>query len=429
MLFSFKSSVVATEARKRVNDTKNPMAWLPFAIAEAATQAGSDGNEVDLFQAWSYLQDRLREAAQIVKSDPVTRNGVDLAAGMRHLLVLLSAGIDEVLRFDPDPILRVQRTTMDDVVSWGMECPDCIYTRATMRGGESYRLFGNRGNARYVGLQTMNGIAATANELVDELEVDADGNFEVVLSASEQTGRPGNWMRLEGDNPTLTVRHFFYDWDTEVPSSLHIERIADPVGVQSRSVDPAARVSRQLVALGDFVHDNLAFFLQFGAAAPTNGFLPALDRSDMGAAAENRPVIGRWELAPGEALIAEVQPPEGIYWSFSLGNPWWETIHYGRHQSSLNAHQAVPDSDGLVRVVLCDRDPGVANWLDTAGYSNGPIILRCVRTATAPTPSTRVVHFDDIHASLPSDTVTVTAEKRASILAARLDAVRERFAR
>jgi hypothetical protein len=124
----------------------------------------------------------------------------------------------------------------------------------------------------------------------------------------------------------------------------------------------------------------------------------------------------------------EVEPPEGIYWSFSIGNPWWETIHYGRHQSSLNAHQAVEDSDGLVRVVLCERDPGVANWLDTAGYSNGPIILRCVRTKTAPTPSTRVVPFGEIHAQLPSDTAMVTAEERASIITARRNAVRERFA-
>jgi len=71
----------------------------------------------------------------MVESDPVSRNRVDLAAGMRHLLVLLTAGIDEVLRFDPDPILRVERTSTDDVVSWGMECPDCIYTRAVLRAG------------------------------------------------------------------------------------------------------------------------------------------------------------------------------------------------------------------------------------------------------------------------------------------------------
>jgi hypothetical protein len=416
-----------------VSDLKQPMAWLPFSIAEAAlsdSSAGApeSGANQGLSQAWSHLQDRLGEAAQLVQTDPANRNRLDLAAGMRHLLVLLTAGIDEVLRFDPDPILGVQRTSTDDAVTWGMECPDCLYTRAVLRGDRSYRLFGNRGTARYVGLQTMNGIASTANELVDELEVDADGNFEVVLSADERTG---NWMRLEGDHPTLTVRHFFYDWDTEVASSLRIEEIepepGNPVQDSAPAVDLHAAMARQLVALGDFVHDNLAFFLQFGTAPPPNGFLPPIDRSAMGAAAENKPVIGRWELGPDEALIAEVEPPEGIYWSYSVGNPWWETIHYGRHQSSLNAHQAVVDSDGLVRVVLCARDPGVANWLDTAGHSNGPIILRCVRTETAPTPSTRVVPFSDIHAQLPADTKMVTPEERASIIAARRRAVRERF--
>jgi hypothetical protein len=405
-----------------VTDPTRPMAWLPFSIAEAALSG--NGDTLELSRAWSYLVDRLRGAAEVVESDPASQNRVDLAAGMRHLLVLLAAGIDEVLRFDPDPILCVQPTSTDDLVTWGMECPDCIYTRAVLRGGESYRLFGNRGTARYVGLQTMNGIVATANELVDELEVDADGSFEVVLSAEE---RAGNWMRIDGDHPTLTVRHFFYDWDTEVASSLRIERLGDAVAADGGSVDREVAVSRQLVALGDFVHDNLAFFLKFGAAAPLNGFLPPIDRTDMGAAAENRPVIGRWELRPDEALIVEVEPPEGIYWSFSIGNPWWETIHYGRHQSSLNAHQVAVDSDGLVRVVLCEGDPGVANWLDTAGHSNGPIILRCVRTKTAPTPTTRIVPFEQLAAELPSDTTRVTPEERSSVLAARRRAVRERF--
>ncbi|WP_207544202.1 DUF1214 domain-containing protein [Mycobacterium alsense] len=401
-----------------------PLAWLPFSIAEAAL--GDDPGGPDLARAWPYLLDRLRDAAELVKSDPANRNRADLAAGIRHLLVLLAAGIDEVLRFDPDPILRVQRTSTDDVLTWGMECPDCIYTRAVLRGGERYRLFGNRGTARYVGLQTMDGMAATANELVDELEVDADGNFEVVLSASE---RAGNWMRIAGEHPTLTVRHFFYDWDNEVASSLRIERLGEPVEATRPPLDAGRALTRQLVALGDFVRDNLSFFLQFGAAAPANGFLPPIDRTDMGAAAENRPVIGRWELRAGEALIVEVEPPEGIYWSFSVGNPWWETIHYGRHQSSLNAHQAAVDSDGLVRVVLCAEDPGIANWLDTAGHSNGPVILRCVRTTTAPTPRARVVPSEDIRAELPSDTAEVTAEQRASILAARRRAVHERFGR
>jgi hypothetical protein len=414
----------AGEGGDDMSATQRPMAWLPHSIAEASTETPANG-DVDLAQAWSHLMRRLDDAAQIVQSDPASRNRADLAAGMRHLLVLLAAGVDEALRFDPHPILCVQRASTNDVVTWGMECPDCLYTRAMMRGGETYRLFGNRGTARYVGLQTMNGIASTANALVDELESDGDGNFEVVLSAQEHDG---NWMRIEGPHPTLTVRHFFYDWDTEVPSSLRIQRIGDPLRFEVPTIDPDVLVSRQLVALGDFVHDNLEFFLQFGAAAPPNGFLPPIDRTAIGAAAENKPVIGRWELASDAALILEVEPPQGVYWSFSLGNPWWETIHYGRHQSSLNAHQAVVDSDGQVRVVVCGHDPGVANWLDTAGFSNGAMILRCVRTTTAPTPSARVVSFDEIASALPADTLRITADERASVLDRRRHAVHERFA-
>ena len=401
----------------------NPMAWLPFSIAEAAL-SGEGGGAGELPQAWAHLLDRLKAAAELVASSDVNRNSVDYASGMRHLMVLLGVGVDEALRVDPDPVLAVNRTSTDDILTWGMECPDGLYLRATLRGGETYRLFGNRGTAQYVGLQTMNGIASTANTLVDELDVGADGDFEVVLSADEHEG---NWMRLDGDHPTLIVRHFFYDWDTEEPSVLQIERIGAELAPEDRTVAADVAVSRQIHALGDFVHDNLKFFLDFNAGPPVNGFMPPIDRSAMGAAAENRPVIGRYELEPDEALILEVEPPEGVYWSYSLGNQWWETIHYGRHQSSLNAHQAVVDSDGILRVVVSAQDPGVANWLDTAGHSNGAMILRCVRTETAPTPTARVVKFDDVLAALPEDTAKVSAAERSAILAARRRAVHERF--
>ncbi|MDT5176873.1 MAG: hypothetical protein QOJ95_1071 [Mycobacterium sp.] len=409
-----------------VSEGSNPMAWLPFSIAEAALAGGADTSRDDLAEGWAHLLERLTRAGEMVASDPVTRNRTDYASGMRHLMILLAVGVDEALRVEPDPILSVGRTSTDDILTWGLECPDCIYHRATMRGGETYRLFGNRGTARYVGLQTMNGIASTANVLVDELEVDEDGNFEVILSAEEHGG---NWLRIDGDHPTLVVRHFFYDWEREVPSSLQIERVGDAVEPMDRSVNLDVAVSRQLYAVGDFVHDNLKFFLDFNAGPPSNGFMPPVDRTAIGAAAENRPVIGRWELEPDEALILEVEPPKGVYWSYSLGNQWWETIHYGRHQSSLNGHQAVVDSDGILRVVISSRDPGVANWLDAAGHSNGSMLLRCVRTETAPVPSARVVKFDDVVRELPAGTAMVTPAERADVIAARRRAVHERFAK
>ena len=149
----------------------------------------------------------------------------------------------------------------------------------------------------------------------------------------------------------------------------------------------------------------------------------------MGAAAENRPVMGSWQLGPDEALVVEVEPPHGLYWSYSLGNPWWETIDYGRHQSSLNGHQAVVDDDGIVRVVIAHRDPGVANWLDTAGHSEGPVILRCVRTETAPVPVTRVMPFANVGDALPAGTQRVSADERAEVIDARRRAVSRRFVR
>jgi hypothetical protein len=227
----------------------------------------------------------------------------------------------------------------------------------------------------------------------------------------------------------LTVRNFLYDWDTETVATLQIERLGDEVEPKDRTVALDVSVSRQLYALGEFVHDNLKFFLDFGAMAEANGFIPPMDMSSMGAAAENRPVIGRFALAPDEALILEVEPPKGVYWSISLGNPWLETIHYGRHQSSLNGHQAVVDPDGLARFVLASRDPGVANWLDTAGHSNGAMLLRCVRTETAPVPGTRVVAVDEVRSVLPPDTTMTTPEERARIIAARRRAVHDRFSR
>jgi hypothetical protein len=404
---------------------KNPLAWLPHSIAEAAL-SGDSGTDAELPAAWAHLQERLSAAERLVVSTPVNKNRIDYASGMRHLMVLLAVGIDMALRVDPDPVLAVNRASMDDIVTWGLECPDCVYMNASMRAGETYRLFGNRGTARYVGLQTMDGIAATANCVVDDLDVDGEGNFEVILSADEHEG---NWLRLAGDHPTLTVRNFLYDWDTETLADLKIERVGDEVEPEDRSIDPQVSVSRQLYALGEFVYDNLKFFLDFGAMPAANDFVPPMDMSSMGAAAENRPVIGRFELEPNQALILEFEPPEGVYWSISLGNPWLETIHYGRHQSSLNGHQAVVDPDGMVRFVLAARDPGVANWLDTAGHSNGAMLLRCVRTETAPVPSSRVVMVDEVVAALPADTTMTKPEERAHVVEARRRAVHERFYR
>jgi len=269
-------------------------------------------------------------------------------------------------------------------------------------------------------------MGSTANALIDEFELDGNGDFEIILSAE---AHEGNWLPLDDGATMLVVRHFFYDWEHEVPVTMSIEPLSGPRAIDERASDPKAALARQVVALGDFLEENLNFFLGFSDPEKPNTFLPPLDGTGMGAAAENRPVIGSWKIAPAEALIIEVTPPEGLYWSYSLGNIWWETIDYGNRQSSLNGFQAVVDDDGKVRVVVAHQDPGVANWLDTAGHSEGPIILRCVRTESAPVPETRVVPLDRLLEELPPGTTMITASEREAVIDIRRRAVSRRFAR
>ncbi len=404
----------------------NP-AWLPFSVSEAATAGDATGGDLVSGQAWSHLLDTLRRAGDVVLSDAVPRGPVDMASGFRHLLVLLGVGIDELLRRGLDRVPAIKPSGLDAAYSWGMECPDCIYVGSALDGAATYRLSGTRGSARYVGLQVMSGMASTSNALLDEFELGPDGSFEITVSAEPHEG---NWLPLDPAATMLVVRHFFYDWEHEVPVTMAIEPLSGPTVVGGpTAVAPQTAIARQLIALGDFLEENLAFFLGFSTPDAPNTFLPPFDGSAMGAAAENRPVIGSWRLDADEALLVEITPPEGLYWSYSLGNVWWETIDYGNRQSSLNGHQAVVDGDGKVRVVVAHRDPGVANWLDTAGHSEGPIILRCVRTDTAPVPTATVVPFGRLAGELPPDTRWVTPEERATAIDIRRRAVSRRFPR
>ena len=59
----------------------NPMAWLPFSIAEAAL-SGHAGGAADLPVAWAHLLDRLKAAGELVASSDVNRNRVDYASGI-----------------------------------------------------------------------------------------------------------------------------------------------------------------------------------------------------------------------------------------------------------------------------------------------------------------------------------------------------------
>jgi hypothetical protein len=111
----------------------------------------------------------------------------------------------------------------------------------------------------------------------------------------------------------------------------------------------------------------------------------------------------------------------------SLASWWWEAIDFSARQSSLNQAQARLDADGTFRGVIAHQDPGVPNWLDTAGHEQGTLIARFVMAAEAPVIRTRSVKLAALRDELPRETPRVTCADREASLVRRQRAVWRRF--
>ena len=78
-------------------------------------------------------------------------------------------------------------------------------------------------------------------------------------------------------------------------------------------------------------------------------------------------------LAEDEALLVEVTPPECEHWNFQVNNYWMESLDHRYRTIRTNRKLARYEDDGSVRLVVAHRDPGLPNWLETAGHTSGTI--------------------------------------------------------
>ena len=106
-----------------------------------------------------------------------------------------------------------------------------------------------------------------------------------------------------------------------------------------------------------------------------------------------------WELEEDEVFVIEFEPPECEYWNLQIGNHWLESLDFLHYTTHVNHHTALKNADGSVRVVVARRDPGVPNWLDTAGHARGALALRWVGAKEIPETRTRVVSLSELSES------------------------------
>lgn len=369
--------------------------------------------DTELRRAWEEFCDRLKDSVDLVFREEAPSEELDRATGVRYLSRYIAKAFNDCLEFN-DPLfpqLWVMQTPTNK--SFG-DNPDCTYLATRIDGSQTYRLVGNRGTVSWVrfnvttydddGIVGWSNLTGPAAMLASEdLEVEWDGSFEVILSPEPHEG---NWLRTHPGLGRLLIRQFYGDWTTEDGMSLRIER----VGAKGDRPAPlsAARMVKALRDVNNYIEkDSDRWFRwinnyrqwpnRFTEGRPS--YLPG----DPKLAESN---VGRWvhycywELADDECLVITFIPPPCTMWIFELNNFWMNSMDYRYHPSSMNDSQAVVEDDGSVTIVLSSADPGVPNWMDAAGHHSGLVIKRWVGADSNPAPDARVVKLADLGTEL-----------------------------
>ncbi|TAL00580.1 MAG: hypothetical protein EPO08_13165 [Rhodospirillaceae bacterium] len=311
--------------------------------------------------------------------------------------------------------------------------PDAVYRMATIDGGGRYEILGrfdpstravqfvaeaDRGDVTLppkLDNSKHSDIGTLASMITDrDLVVASDGTFRITVGGSADGP---NHLATEPGVYCLGFRDILSDWNNQRACRLIIRRL-----------DSAVAKPADLAELRRHVHEDLEAFVRFWARFPDIWFF-GLKPNTISDTAAREGGFGfnagcRFQLAPGTAVLVTTWHGDAAYTGFQLTDPWMIAPDARKHQCSLNSFQSVPNADGSFTYVIAASDPGVANWLDTAGFHDGFGVLRWQGVPRGASKEGlirefRVIEISDL--ANMSNLARITPEKRQAQLASRAD--------
>jgi hypothetical protein len=438
---------------------------------------------------------RARDAIDHPELMPPPASARNLAEGYRYLMGFVHSAVERSFHEDPvRPAFRnalsiINRATIDNSDAIYFFAPIDGREETVIRGraedtrewrGETPAGAGRRA-PHYVIFETSAGVLAGDSGDLRELmpgmktqtgrldssaiQVEADGSFEILLAPKCPEGYSGNFIStlkvverphpLDPEMPPeryanyVSGRQLFNNWEREDAIHLAIHQR----GAEGTAPPPYTpeRAAAELRRCGELVRAQMQFWNAFwtipmgtyghrqggipGVEFPRNAFntVNAASGATGGGMSTNLYAGGVFELEPDEALIVENRiHSEPEYMGFQLGSLWGESIDYANRTASLNGTQCQPDADGVYRLVVAHRDPGVANWLDTSGHREGFLTPRWAYSETPPpeawpTVSAQKVAFNEIGEHLPETTRRLSVGERREQVQIRQEHVQKRY--
>jgi hypothetical protein len=349
--------------------------------------------------AFRELIDLIRDSDQHFLDGPrAVGDEASVVEGYRWLTEVMSVALDCYLWADADrpsivPIVGPTR-------KFGGDNADAYYSFAPLDPRRTYRLRGTRGDAAYLSITVYGGptdgrwsnrIVGTLNDR--HLQCVPDGSFEVLLGPE---ARPGNFVKLDPDTVCLVTRDYLIDPAHGKQATWHIEAVDAAPPPRLSDADVAARFR----AAANFIRDLLNFCPMPFDPAKLNEIeepYPVPQVTYGWAAADAAYAMGSFALADDQALVIEGTSPPCAFWNLCLWNPFLQTYDYRYERVTINGGQVRYESDGSWRIVVAARDPGVPNWVSTAGHGRGRIWFRWFLPEAHPArPRARVEALADL---------------------------------
>ncbi len=313
----------------------------------------------------------------------------------------------------------------------GIDNPDTLYFVVPVEAASSYILTGKRGNPGPIdsnfSLMPKDLSRTIANVAQNRLKFAPDGTYAITLDSTPANGRP-NHIQITGDAGFLFIRNTLANWNTAHVDEFAVQRIAGPAPAAPASDDAMAK--QTLLLLNAFFTPWVNDYQQRIYRQPVNVIpQPGKPGDKAGFLVTQRNALARFRLSKDQALVVTFDPAGAAYATLPLSDVWGVTPAYWARQTSLNTGQAQLNPDHTVTAVISSWDPGVANWVDTAGLSEGFIMMRWqgLSAKGEPSVSAKLVQRDTLSASLPKGMRHVTGAERAQQIKQREAGFQRRF--
>ena len=350
---------------------------------------------------WHQFCDALKEAGDLLIEPGVPQDEQTQADGLRYLSRMARAALEWYVEFN-DPAFPVLYRPAHETIKLGADNPDNLYQKAVIDGRYEYRLRGTRGTVDYISMATSRGSYAENFTQVETgfldgntLTVEADGTFEIIIS---QTQQAGNWLTVSEDSESLLIRQTFRHRDQERPAEITIERLDRHATPEALELMTAIAHFEKATAFYRNTTRMFADWSQKISQQPNT--LPLWDQAFCQMVGGDPNILyyhGHFKLHNEEAMVITLPSiPACQTWNIQVDNYWMESLDYRYHRVSLNQAQASVNDNGSVTLILSATDPGCANWLSTAGHSEGTLCFRWVGAEVSVDPEVTVLPVGDI---------------------------------